>query len=66
MICTYSTIRFGKMMSEIASKRHYYEGTKVKLSYREFIKIMIKVSDNAYPKMDQSKRMLQLLTVMDT
>ena len=39
--------------------------TKIKISFREFIKVMLKMADGAYPKMEPPVRLTTLLNTME-
>ena len=63
-----NTIRYNKIINELGDKggRKGQDGAKVKISFREFIKILIRFSESAFPKMDRANRLARLMTVMES
>lgn len=61
-----NTIRFNKMMLQLNENRHSTIGMKkTQLCFREFIKVMEKLSDVAYPYFKPAKRIMRLLIYME-
>jgi hypothetical protein len=60
-----NTIRFNKMMSQLNEGQSSSDSIKPKLCFREFIKVMVKISDVAYPYQKPAKRIVRLLTYME-
>lgn len=61
-----NTIRFNKMMLQLNENRHSTIGIKKsQICFREFIKIMEKLSDVAYPYFKPAKRIMRLLIYME-
>jgi hypothetical protein len=53
-------------MGELSEKRNITDkNAKIKISFREFIKILVKMADGAFPKFDPANRVTKLLSVMD-
>jgi hypothetical protein len=61
-----NTIRFNKMMLQLNENKHSTIGMKKsQLCFREFIKVMEKLSDVAYPYFKPAKRIMRLLIYME-
>jgi hypothetical protein len=69
MLCNFELVpsiivngRFNKLMSSL---RVNLDAFKIKISFREFVKVLIKLADGAYPTAAQETRLQKLLTQMD-
>ena len=59
-----NTIRFNKLMAELGQRRSEQDKSKVRLCFREFIKVMVKISYVAYAHQKPARRLVRLLAYM--
>ena len=60
-----NTIRFNKLMGDLGQRRSDHDKTKIRLNFREFIKVIVSISKVSYQHQKPARRIVRLLAYME-